>query len=99
MANPDWDLRRDMAEAQFRAIREECKGRPIKSLRMTPHAAIALRDMFVAAFYAAGNGTSPVSLARGRDPYGCPNCDGVRCIGCVCRDLDHDCVDDCPNCR
>jgi len=50
----DWELRRDMAEAQFWAIREECKGRPVKSLRMTPRAAIALRDMVVAGFHAAG---------------------------------------------
>mgnify|MGYP001249995501 CR=1 FL=1 len=28
----------------------------------------------------------------------CQNCDAVRCMGCVCRDPDHDCVDDCPKC-
>lgn len=28
----------------------------------------------------------------------CPNCDGVKCMGCVFREPGHDCVEDCPNC-
>lgn len=28
----------------------------------------------------------------------CPNCDGVKCMGCVTRDPDHTCADDCPAC-
>jgi hypothetical protein len=29
----------------------------------------------------------------------CCNCGGVKCIGCVTRVYDHDCVHDCPDCR
>lgn len=28
----------------------------------------------------------------------CENCDGRKCMGCVCREYDHDCADDCPVC-
>lgn len=28
----------------------------------------------------------------------CPNCDGRKCMGCVCREPGHDCADDCPDC-
>lgn len=28
----------------------------------------------------------------------CGNCDGRGCMGCVCREYDHDCADDCPVC-
>jgi hypothetical protein len=28
----------------------------------------------------------------------CINCDGVQCMGCVCRKWDHACVADCPSC-
>jgi len=34
----------------------------------------------------------------GGDGSDCPNCDNVKCIGCVFRDPDHVCVEDCPNC-
>jgi len=29
----------------------------------------------------------------------CPNCDGRKCMGCIFREYDHDCADDCPVCR
>lgn len=28
----------------------------------------------------------------------CPNCDGRKCMGCIFREYDHDCADDCPVC-
>lgn len=28
----------------------------------------------------------------------CTNCDGTGCMGCVFREYDHDCRDDCPEC-
>lgn len=28
----------------------------------------------------------------------CQNCDGRKCMGCIFRDWDHDCNDDCPHC-
>lgn len=28
----------------------------------------------------------------------CQNCDGVKCMGCVFREYDHTCRDDCPFC-
>lgn len=28
----------------------------------------------------------------------CSNCDGRKCMGCVFRDWEHECEDDCPNC-
>ena len=28
----------------------------------------------------------------------CRNCDDRKCVGCVFREYDHDCVDDCPFC-
>lgn len=28
----------------------------------------------------------------------CSNCDGRKCMGCVFREYDHDCADDCPFC-
>ena len=28
----------------------------------------------------------------------CRNCDGLKCMGCVFREYDHDCADDCPDC-
>ena len=29
---------------------------------------------------------------------GCCNCGGRKCMGCVFREYDHDCKDDCPEC-
>ena len=28
----------------------------------------------------------------------CTNCDGRKCMGCVFREYDHLCADDCPEC-
>lgn len=28
--------------------------------------------------------------------YKCSNCDGRLCMGCVMREYDHECADDCP---
>ncbi|TDZ92180.1 hypothetical protein CCUG60885_04294 [Mycobacteroides salmoniphilum] len=28
----------------------------------------------------------------------CRNCDDRKCMGCVFREYDHDCADDCPDC-
>lgn len=28
----------------------------------------------------------------------CGNCDDRKCMGCVMRDYDHECRDDCPSC-
>lgn len=28
----------------------------------------------------------------------CANCDNRRCMGCVWREWDHECADDCPDC-
>lgn len=28
----------------------------------------------------------------------CRNCDDRKCMGCVFRDWDHTCADDCPDC-
>lgn len=42
----------------------------------------------------------PITL-RGQEPESgddCRNCDGRRCMGCVFREYDHDCADDCPDC-
>lgn len=36
----------DAAEARLWAIRAECKGQPLKTLRATPNTMRALRDLF-----------------------------------------------------
>lgn len=28
----------------------------------------------------------------------CKNCNGRGCMGCVMREYEHDCIDDCPSC-
>lgn len=32
------------------------------------------------------------------EPYGCVNCDGRKCMDCVCRIWHDECKDDCPEC-
>lgn len=39
----------------------------------------------------------PARLGR-RVTAACSNCDDRRCMGCVCREWDHDCANDCPEC-
>lgn len=42
-------------------------------------------------FYADGGPTEWLAPS-------CPNCDGRKCMGCIFREYDHDCADDCPLC-
>ena len=32
------------------------------------------------------------------EPYGCRNCDGRKCMECVCRIWHEECQQDCPDC-
>lgn len=49
----DWKVERDRAEAELWFIHDECKGRPLKTLRRLPAAIDAWRR-FAAASFRAG---------------------------------------------
>ncbi|WP_157897454.1 hypothetical protein [Mycobacteroides chelonae] len=43
--------------------------------------------------------SDPTAQQEPEDPRDyCRNCDGRKCMGCVFREYDHDCADDCPDC-
>lgn len=47
------------------------------------------------------DGTLPDNFAdrvRNVLAFSCMNCDGRRCMGCIFREYDHECADDCPDC-
>lgn len=44
-----------------------------------------------------GNGPM-TSLDHKPEPGTCCNCGGQKCMGCVFREYDHQCADDCPDC-
>lgn len=47
---------------------------------------------------AAGRVSRRDDYLEPEDPEYCGNCDGRKCMGCVFREYDHDCADDCPDC-
>lgn len=47
---------------------------------------------------AAGRVSRRDDYLEPEDPGYCGNCDGRKCMGCVFREYDHDCADDCPDC-
>lgn len=47
---------------------------------------------------AAGRVSRRDDYLEPENPEYCGNCDGRKCMGCVFREYDHDCADDCPDC-
>lgn len=47
---------------------------------------------------AADSGGSGSQEGRTKPDPNCANCDGRGCMGCVLREWDHDCANDCPFC-
>ena len=57
----------------------------------------------VEAFHYLVDGILPANFADRvkliLDPiYSCDNCDDRLCMGCIFREYDHECADDCPDC-